>query len=107
MVALGTGAIELGAITQMFFAFRERERVLDIFEMISGLRMNMAYIRPGGVQQDLPAGATQKIRETVKEMRTAFKDNSTLLIGNFLICNHNWSTREFVDLVACLFDDAK
>ncbi len=42
MVALGTGALELGAITPMFFAFRERERVLDIFEMISGLRMNMA-----------------------------------------------------------------
>jgi len=82
MVALGTGALELGAITPMFFAFRERERVLDIFEMISGLRMNMAYIRPGGVQQDLPAGATQKIRETVKEMRKAFKDNATHLKGN-------------------------
>jgi NADH-quinone oxidoreductase subunit D len=36
----------------MIFCFREREKVLDIFELISGLRMNMAYIRPGGVQQD-------------------------------------------------------
>jgi NADH-quinone oxidoreductase subunit D len=100
MVALGTGALELGAITPMFFAFRERERVLDIFEMISGLRMNMAYIRPGGVQQDLPAGATQKIRETVKEMRTAFKDNSTLLIGNSI-----WMKRTegigYLDLAGC------
>jgi NADH-quinone oxidoreductase subunit D len=75
MVALGTGALELGAISPMFFAFRERETVLDIFEMISGLRMNMAYVRPGGVQQDLPVGATQKIRETVKEMRKAFRDD--------------------------------
>ena len=100
MVALGTGALELGAITPMFFAFRERERVLDIFEMISGLRMNMAYIRPGGVQQDLPAGATQKIRETVKEMRKAFKDNATLLIGNSI-----WMKRivgiGYLDLAGC------
>jgi len=100
MVALGTGALELGAITPMFFAFRERERVLDIFEMISGLRMNMAYIRPGGVQQDLPAGATQTIRETVKEMRKAFKDNSTLLIGNSI-----WMKRTegigYLDLAGC------
>ena len=42
MVALGTGALELGAISPMFFAFRERETVLEIFEMITGLRMNMA-----------------------------------------------------------------
>jgi NADH-quinone oxidoreductase subunit D len=100
MVALGPGALELGAITPMFFAFRERERVLDIFEMISGLRMNMAYIRPGGVQQDLPAGATQKIRETVKEMRKAFKDNATLLIGNSI-----WMKRTegigYLDLAGC------
>ena len=82
MVALGTGALELGAITPMFFAFREREIVLDIFEMISGLRMNMAYIRPGGVQQDLPEGGIPKIRDAVKLMRKNFKDNTSLLIGN-------------------------
>ena len=87
MVALGTGALELGAITPMFFAFREREIVLDLFEMISGLRMNMAYIRPGGVQQDLPEGAIPKIRDAVKLMRKNFKDNSTLLIGNAIWLN--------------------
>ena len=47
MVALGTGALELGALTPMLFAFRERERVLDMFEMASGLRMNMAYVQIG------------------------------------------------------------
>ena len=57
MVALGTGALELGALSPMIFCFRERERVLDIFELVSGLRMNMAYVRPGGVAQDLPKGA--------------------------------------------------
>ena len=101
MVALGTGALELGAMAPMFFAFREREMVLDIFEMISGLRMNMAYIRPVGVQQDLPAGATTKIRETVKELRKNFKDNETLLVGNSI-----WIKRTkdvgYLDLAGCI-----
>jgi len=82
MVALGTGALELGALSPMIFCFRERERVLDIFELVSGLRMNMAYVRPGGVAQDLPKGAIAKIRETVAELRQNFKDNEKLLVGN-------------------------
>ena len=82
MVALGTGALELGALSPMIFCFRERERVLDIFELVSGLRMNMAYVRPGGVAQDLPKGAIAKIRETVAELRKNFKDNEKLLVGN-------------------------
>ena len=82
MVALGTGALELGALSPMIFCFREREKVLDIFELISGLRMNMAYIRPGGVAQNLPAGAVDKILETVKDLRHSFKDNEKLLVGN-------------------------
>ena len=82
MVALGTGALELGALSPMIFCFRERERVLDIFELVSGLRMNMAYVRPGGVAQDLPKGAVTKIRDTVAELRKNFKDNEKLLVGN-------------------------
>ena len=101
MVALGTGALELGAMAPMFFAFRERERVLDIFEMVSGLRMNMAYIRPGGVQQDLPADAIPKIRELVKDLRKNFKDNETLLVGNSI-----WIKRTkdvgYLDLAGCI-----
>ena len=100
MVALGTGALELGAMGPMFFAFRDRETVLEIFEMITGLRMNMAYVRPGGVQQDLPEGAYTKIREGVKLMRKNFKDNSTLLVGNSI-----WMKRTqgigYLDLAGC------
>jgi len=100
MVALGTGALELGAMGPMFFAFRDRETVLEIFEMITGLRMNMAYIRPGGVQQDLPEGALIKIRDGVKLMRKNFKDNATLLIGNSI-----WMKRTqgigYLDLAGC------
>jgi NADH-quinone oxidoreductase subunit D len=100
MVALGTGALELGAMGPMFFAFRDRETVLEIFELITGLRMNMAYVRPGGVQQDLPEGAYTKIREGVKLMRKNFKDNSTLLVGNSI-----WMKRTqgigYLDLAGC------
>ena len=101
MVALGTGALELGALTPMLFAFREREKVLDIMEMVSGLRMNMAYVRPGGVSQDIPAGGLTKIRETVKELRHNFKDNAKLLIGNTI-----WMKRTvgvgYLDLAGCI-----
>ena len=100
MVALGTGALELGALSPMIFAFREREKVLDVFEMISGLRMNMAYVRPGGVAQDLPKGAIAKIRETVKELRHNFKDTEKLLVGNTI-----WMMRTqgigYLDLAGC------
>jgi len=82
MVALGTGALELGALSPMINHVREREKVLDIFEFISGLRMNMAYIRPGGVAQDLPAGTVDKVLATVKDLRHSFKDNEKLLVGN-------------------------
>ena len=47
LVALATGGMELGAMTPMFFGFRERELILTVFEAITGLRMNNAYIRPG------------------------------------------------------------
>ena len=60
LVALATGGMELGAITVMTIGFRERELILDLFEMITGLRMNHAYIRPGGVAQDLPPGRARR-----------------------------------------------
>ncbi len=71
-VWLATGGMELGALTAMTNGFRARERCLDILELITGLRMNHAYVRPGGVAQDLPADAYEKIRawmvETDKEI---------------------------------------
>ena len=63
LVWLATTGMELGALSMMIYGFREREYILDIFEMCSGLRMNMAYIRPGGVAQDVPDAAIAKIRE--------------------------------------------
>jgi len=63
LTAIGTMGLELGATTVFIYGMREREKVLDLLELISGLRMNHAYVRPGGVSQDLPAGALERLRE--------------------------------------------
>jgi NADH-quinone oxidoreductase subunit D len=65
---IGPFGLELGATTVFIYGMREREKVLDLFELITGLRMNMAFIRPGGVSQDLPSGAIEKLREFLAVM---------------------------------------
>ncbi|MFN8074887.1 MAG: NADH-quinone oxidoreductase subunit D [Kineosporiaceae bacterium] len=68
-VALATGGMEIGALTVMTIGFRDREEVLKLLELITGLRMNHAYIRPGGVAQDLPPGALEAIRAAMPTIR--------------------------------------
>ncbi len=68
LTGVGPLGLELGASTVFLYAMREREKVLDLFELITGLRMNHAYIRPGGVAQDLPSGAIEKLREFLAVM---------------------------------------
>jgi NADH-quinone oxidoreductase subunit D len=80
-VWLATGGMELGALTAMTNGFRARERCLDILEMITGLRMNHAYIRPGGLAQDLPEDALPKIRSWIKETDTEITGVDRLLRG--------------------------
>ena len=65
---IGPLGLELGATTVFIYGMREREKVLDLFELITGLRMNHAFIRPGGVSQDLPSGAIEKLREFLAVM---------------------------------------
>ena len=55
-MAVGTGGNEMGGTTLMTIAFRCRENILKAFEMVSGLRMNHAYVRPGGWPRTLPSG---------------------------------------------------
>ncbi|MFI0352437.1 NADH-quinone oxidoreductase subunit D [Actinomadura sp. 9N407] len=68
LVAIATFGLELGATTVMLNGFIEREYTLDLFEEITGLRMNMAYVRPGGVAQDLPSGALSKVEDYLERM---------------------------------------
>src|SRR3990172_7722743 len=82
LVWLATGGMELGAISVMLYGFREGERILDIFEMATGLRMNHAYVRIGGVVMDLPEGGERSIREFLDVMPGRIKEYEDLLSEN-------------------------
>ncbi|MCC8926292.1 NADH dehydrogenase (quinone) subunit D [Rhodococcus sp. I2R] len=101
LVALATGGMELGAVTAMLFGFRERELILDVFELVTGLRMNHAYIRPGGLAQDLPDDAIGKIRQLLKTLPDRLRDMSKLLDDNKI-----WKARTqgigYLDLTGCM-----
>ncbi|MGH7371612.1 MAG: NADH-quinone oxidoreductase subunit D, partial [Candidatus Methylomirabilales bacterium] len=66
LVALGTMALEIGAQSVFLYCFRERERILDIYEMVSGARMMSSYFRVGGLMADLPEGFDQAVQEILR-----------------------------------------
>ncbi|ETK34390.1 NADH-quinone oxidoreductase subunit D [Microbispora sp. ATCC PTA-5024] len=101
LVAIATYGLELGATTPMLFGFRERELVLDLFEYITGLRMNMAYVRPGGVSVDLPAGAVDKIGEFLKIMPGRIKEMRKLLDANPVYTRRTKDVA-YLDLTGCM-----
>ena len=74
--------MEIGALTVMTIGFRERELVLDLFELITGLRMNHAFIRPGGVAQDMPPGALDEIRDFIALMKKRLPEYAALCNAN-------------------------
>ncbi len=82
LVWLATGGLELGAVSVMLYGFREREVILDIFEAATGLRMNHAYIRMGGVIMDLPEEGPAKIRHLLEQMPGRIDEFETLLDDN-------------------------
>jgi NADH-quinone oxidoreductase subunit D len=74
--------MELGAVSVMLYGFRERELILDIFEAVTGLRMNHAYIRPGGVVMDLPEDGPRRIATFLDAMPARIDDYERLLNDN-------------------------
>src|SRR5687767_4925808 len=82
LVWLATGALELGAVSVMLYGFREREVLMDIFEEVTGLRMNHAYIRIGGVIMDLPDAGLIKIERFLEDMPARIDDYERLLDAN-------------------------
>jgi NADH-quinone oxidoreductase subunit D len=101
LTAIGTFGLEIGATTVFLYGMREREKVLDLFELITGLRMNHAYIRPGGVSQDLPSGALEKIREFLSVMPGLLGELHKLLdvAPIFLARTRNIA---YLDLAGCM-----
>jgi len=82
LVWLATSGLELGAVSVMLYGFREREMLLDIFEIATGLRMNHAYFRIGGVVMDIPPESEQRAREFLDLMPGRIKEYQDLLASN-------------------------
>jgi NADH-quinone oxidoreductase subunit D len=101
LVAIATGGMEIGALTVMTIGFRERELCLDLFELITGLRMNNAFIRPGGVSQDLPPAALDKVDEFVALMKKRLPEYADLCNAN-PIFKKRLEGIGYLDLAGCL-----
>ncbi len=82
LVFLGTFATDLGATTVFLYAFRERERVLDLLEAMTGARLTYNWIRAGGVPADLPEGFADRTRAFFKDFQSELVSYDRLLTGN-------------------------
>jgi NADH-quinone oxidoreductase subunit D len=87
LVWLGTSALDLGAISMFWYGFRERETILDLFEMSSGQRMHTRYFQVGGVIEDIPAGFEARVRAFCKEMPDRVEQYKALLAKNEIVLN--------------------
>jgi len=101
LVAIATGGMELGALTVMTIGFRERELCLDLFEFITGLRMNHAYIRPGGIAQDVPEGTVARVTEFIELMKKRLEEYAALCNAN-PIFKGRLEQVGYLDLEGCL-----
>jgi len=82
LVWLGTHSADIASQSVLFYCFRERERVMDICEMISGQRMMTSYIRPGGLWRDVPAGFEDAVRDFINYLPPRLDDYEALLTDN-------------------------
>jgi NADH-quinone oxidoreductase subunit D len=82
LVWLGTHAIDLGAMSMILYAFREREHIIDIYEACGGQRMMTTYIRIGGLAYDIPPDFEKLVRKFLKLMPERLKDYEDLLTNN-------------------------
>jgi NADH-quinone oxidoreductase subunit D len=87
LVWLGTSALDLGAISMFWYCFREREKILDLFEFSTGQRMHTRYIQVGGVAEDLPQGYEQKLRSFLADMPERIDQYGALLNRNEIVLN--------------------
>jgi NADH-quinone oxidoreductase subunit D len=82
LVWLATAALELGAISMFWYCFREREQVLDLFELVTGARMHTRYFQAGGLAEDVPRGFYPECRKFVEWMPSAVDDYEAILDRN-------------------------
>ncbi len=79
---LGTSALDLAAMSVFLYAMREREMIMDIFELVSGQRMMTTYIRPGGLWRDVPVEFEQTVREFIRILPKRIDEYESLLTKN-------------------------
>ncbi len=82
LVWMGTSALDLAAMSTFLYTMREREDILDIFEMISGARMMTTYIRPGGLWRDVPSGFKLAVRKFANLLPKRIDEYESLLTNN-------------------------
>src|ERR1043165_7200435 len=85
LVWLGTSALDLGAISMFWYCFRDREQILDLFEMSSGQRMHTRYIQVGGVFEDIPIGFAAKLKQFTDVMPSRVDQFAALLDKNEIV----------------------
>lgn len=82
LLAVGCHALDVGAMSPMFWCFEEREKLLEFYERVSGARMHAAYIRPGGVAMDLPLGLLDDIYQFIQQFPSRLDEVEEMLTGN-------------------------
>jgi NADH-quinone oxidoreductase subunit D len=85
LVFMGSYPLELGAITPLFYTFREREMVQDLVESVTGARMHHSFVRVGGLKDDLPRGFIARSAEVLTAMRNLLREYENLIMGNEII----------------------
>ncbi|MGZ4411606.1 MAG: NADH dehydrogenase (quinone) subunit D, partial [Gaiellaceae bacterium] len=82
LVFLGTAGLELGAVSMFWYCFREREPLLDLFELVGGTRMHTRYFQAGGVAEDIPEGFFPEARRFLERMPAAIDEYEALVDRN-------------------------
>jgi NADH-quinone oxidoreductase subunit D len=85
LVWLGTSALDLGAISMFWYCFREKEKILDLFEFSTGQRMHTRYFQVGGVIEDIPRGWVEKVREFTADMPNRINQYAAILDRNEIV----------------------
>jgi NADH dehydrogenase I D subunit len=82
LMSLTTHAMDVGALTPFLWAFEEREKLMELYERVSGARMHANYVRPGGVSQDLPIGTLESIYQFSKQFASRIDETEDMLSDN-------------------------
>jgi len=100
ILAVGCHALDVGAMTPFFWLFEEREKMMEFYERVSGARMHAAYVRPGGVSQDIPLGLLDDIYQFIETFSQRIDETETMLTSNRI-----WKQRT-VDVGVITAEDA-